>query len=67
MLHLITGGSGSGKSGYAERQVQMAGPGRRIYIATMIPYGEDGRQRVERHRKLRWEKNFEKYFVVYFP
>ncbi|MFR8548470.1 MAG: bifunctional adenosylcobinamide kinase/adenosylcobinamide-phosphate guanylyltransferase [Lachnospiraceae bacterium] len=59
MLHLITGGSGSGKSGYAERQVQMAGPGRRIYIATMIPYGEDGRQRVERHRKLRREKNFE--------
>ena len=59
MLHLITGGSGSGKSEYAERQVQEAGEGRRIYIATMIPYGEDGRQRVERHRRLRSEKNFE--------
>jgi len=59
VLHLITGGSGSGKSEYAERQVQEAGEGRRIYIATMIPYGEDGRQRVERHRRLRSEKNFE--------
>lgn len=59
MLHLITGGSGSGKSEYAERQVQESGTGKRIYIATMIPYGEDGRQRVERHRRLRSEKNFE--------
>ena len=59
MLHLITGGSGSGKSEYAERQVQESGAGKRIYIATMIPYGEDGRQRVERHRRLRSEKNFE--------
>lgn len=59
MLHLITGGSGSGKSEYAERQVQESGAGKRIYIATMIPYGEDGRQRVERHRRLRSEKKFE--------
>lgn len=59
MLHLITGGSGSGKSAYAESQVLAAGPGRRIYIATMIPYGEEGRQRVERHRILRREKQFE--------
>ncbi|MDO4323659.1 MAG: bifunctional adenosylcobinamide kinase/adenosylcobinamide-phosphate guanylyltransferase [Lachnospiraceae bacterium] len=59
MMHLITGGSGSGKSAYAESQVLAAGPGRRIYIATMIPYGEEGRQRVERHRALRREKQFE--------
>lgn len=59
MFHLITGGSGSGKSAYAEEQVLQAGAGKRIYIATMIPYGEDGRQRVERHRKLRMEKQFE--------
>ena len=59
MVHLITGGSGSGKSAYAEEQVLTAGAGRRIYIATMIPYGEEGRQRVERHRKLRREKQFE--------
>ena len=59
MLHLITGGSGSGKSAYAEQQVMNAGAGRRIYIATMIPYGEEGKQRVERHRQLRRAKNFE--------
>lgn len=59
MLHLITGGSGSGKSAYAEEQVQKAGDGQRIYIATMIPYGEEGRQRVARHRQMRKEKCFE--------
>lgn len=59
MLHLITGGSGSGKSAFAEEQVLSAGAGTRVYIATMIPYGEEGRQRVERHRRLRREKNFE--------
>lgn len=59
MLHLITGGSGSGKSAYAEQQVMNAGDGTRIYIATMIPYGEEGQQRVERHRQLRRAKNFE--------
>ena len=52
MLHVITGGSGSGKSAYAEGLVQKTGPGRRIYIATMIPYGEEGRQRVLRHRRV---------------
>lgn len=59
MFHLITGGSGSGKSAFAEAQVLAAGEGKRFYIATMIPYGEDGRQRVERHRKMRKEKQFE--------
>ena len=43
MLHLITGGSGSGKSAYAEAQVMSAGIEKKIYIATMIPYGEEGR------------------------
>lgn len=59
MLHLITGGSGSGKSAYAEEVVKKAGKRKRIYIATMIPYGEDARQRIERHRQLRREKQFE--------
>ena len=59
MLHVITGGSGSGKSAFAEEQVLKEGQKNRIYIATMIPYGEDGRQRVERHRELRKEKQFE--------
>lgn len=58
VFHLITGGSGSGKSAYAENLVLAAGEGTRIYVATMIPYGEEARQRVERHRRLRAEKNF---------
>ncbi|MCD7954414.1 MAG: bifunctional adenosylcobinamide kinase/adenosylcobinamide-phosphate guanylyltransferase [Lachnospiraceae bacterium] len=57
-FHLITGGSGSGKSAYAESCVT-AISSRRIYIATMIPCGEDGKRRVERHRNLRKEKKFE--------
>ena len=35
MIHLITGGSGSGKSRYAEQQILELGEGRRIYLATM--------------------------------
>ena len=46
MLHLITGGSGSGKSRYAEGEILKLGPGRRIYIATMYPSDEESRQRI---------------------
>ena len=59
MLHLITGGSGSGKSRYAEGEILKLGPGRRIYIATMYPSDEESRQRIARHRAMRAEKNFE--------
>ena len=58
MLHLITGGSGSGKSRYAEEQILKLGPGRRIYVATMYPYDEDSLRRIDRHRAMRAEKNF---------
>lgn len=59
MMHLVTGGSGSGKSAYAEQQVLEAGDAPRYYIATMMPYGEEGRRRVEKHRRMRKEKHFE--------
>lgn len=59
MITLITGGSGSGKSAYAENQVLLAGEARRIYIATMYPYDEESLLRVERHRKMRADKGFE--------
>lgn len=59
MIHIITGGSGSGKSEYAESRVLAAGEGHRVYIATMIPYGTEGSARVARHRRLRREKQFE--------
>lgn len=36
----------------------ISSPGERIYLATMIPYGEDGAARVKRHRKMREGKGF---------
>ena len=38
MFLVITGGSGSGKSAYAEQCVLDFGPAERIYIATMYPF-----------------------------
>lgn len=59
MFYLILGGSGSGKSEYAENLVlRLSEENPRIYLATMQVYGEEGKKRVERHRKLREHKNF---------
>ncbi|MGI6070410.1 MAG: bifunctional adenosylcobinamide kinase/adenosylcobinamide-phosphate guanylyltransferase [Blautia sp.] len=58
MITVITGGSGSGKSAYAEEQVLSYGDGKRIYIATMEPFGEEGAKRIARHHKLREGKGF---------
>lgn len=59
MMVLVTGGSGSGKSAFAEDRVLSFGDARRIYIATMQPFDKEGEQRVERHRRMRWGKGFE--------
>ena len=56
MLAVITGGSGSGKSEYAESVATSLAKRDRLplyYIATMRPFGAEGKWRVERHRKLR--------------
>ena len=59
MFALIFGGSGSGKSEYAEKlSCELAQKNEKYYIATMIPYGEEGKKRVERHKKLREGKDF---------
>lgn len=59
MIHLITGGSGSGKSAYAEDWLLAhKKSGDCVYIATMEPYGEDGRRRIARHQALRAGKGF---------
>lgn len=58
MITLITGGSGCGKSTYAEsRMLSYSQP--RVYVATMIPCGEDAERRIARHRQLRAGKGFE--------
>ena len=62
MIHLITGGSGSGKSEYAENwligQEKECVEKERIYIATMQPFGEEAKKRIKRHRKMREAKGF---------
>lgn len=58
MLHLITGGSGSGKSAYAEQCILEAGCFPRIYIATMYPFDGESLKRIARHREMRREKQF---------
>ncbi|MDD6075101.1 MAG: bifunctional adenosylcobinamide kinase/adenosylcobinamide-phosphate guanylyltransferase, partial [Clostridium sp.] len=43
MFSLITGGSGSGKSEYAENLARETGGTRLIYLATMRVWDEEGR------------------------
>ena len=57
MITLVTGGSGSGKSAYAESLLSSC-EGIKYYIATMQIYDAEGEQKVERHRKLRAGKGF---------
>lgn len=57
MITLVTGGSGSGKSAYAESLLYSC-EGIRYYIATMQIYDAEGEKKVERHRKLRAGKRF---------
>ncbi len=59
MMVLVTGGSGSGKSAFAEDCVLSYGENKRIYIATMYPFDEESKKRVVRHRKMRAGKGFE--------
>lgn len=59
MLTLITGGSGSGKSAYAEEYITSISPEDfRYYIATMKVYDEEGQKKVDKHRQMRCNKNF---------
>lgn len=60
MLIVVTGGSGSGKSEYAENLAcKLAGDTKKYYIATMQPYGTEGQERIMRHYRLRAGKGFE--------
>lgn len=66
---LVIGGSGSGKSAYAEevavslyRQTisskEKPSAGKKYYLATMQVYDEEGQRRVNRHKALRSGKGF---------
>lgn len=66
MFYVVTGGSGSGKSAFAEelicRKYEESGAARPggslIYIATMVPYGEETKKKIRRHREMRRNKGF---------
>ena len=65
MMHLVIGGSASGKSAYAENlacslaeQKELTEPLRKYYVATMESFGEEGAARVKKHRDMRRGKGF---------
>ncbi|MBR4691638.1 MAG: bifunctional adenosylcobinamide kinase/adenosylcobinamide-phosphate guanylyltransferase [Oscillospiraceae bacterium] len=58
MKILLTGGSGCGKSTFAESLV-MKFPLPRWYVATMRSYGAESEAKIARHRAMRSTKGFE--------
>lgn len=59
MMTLIIGGSGSGKSAYAEDYItSISKDKKKYYIATMQVYDTEGKKKRERHRMLRSGKGF---------
>lgn len=59
MLVIITGGSGSGKSAFAEKMMDAVTGEQKVYIATMFPFGEETQKKIERHRQMRKDKHFD--------
>lgn len=59
MITLIIGGSGSGKSAYAEKYIgALSGECPKYYIATMQVFDREGEKKVQRHRSMRSGKGF---------
>lgn len=62
MTVVVTGGSGSGKSEYAEDVsvglFKKLSAEKLIYIATMRPFGQEAFERIEKHRNMRKGKGF---------
>ena len=59
MVTLILGGSGSGKSAYAEDYLlRMAADKKKYYIATMQVWDAEMQAKVDRHHRLRQGKGF---------
>ena len=59
MFCIVTGGSASGKSEYAESLAISSDARQRFYIATMKPWDEEGHRRIQKHRAMRAGKGFE--------
>lgn len=74
MFHVITGGSGSGKSAFAEdcivqlhkKHLEQNASDMELdekiplyYIATMMPFGKEMEEKIQRHRQMRAGKGFD--------
>ena len=59
MMVLVMGGSGSGKSAWAEGEIQRSGLTKRYYIATMRAFDPESQKRIARHRAQRASLGFE--------
>ncbi len=58
MITLVYGGSGSGKSAFAEDLVCKTNYKNRYYLATMQAFDDESKKRIQRHRNLRSGKGF---------
>jgi adenosylcobinamide kinase/adenosylcobinamide-phosphate guanylyltransferase len=58
MVVLVIGGSGSGKSEYAENLAVRIHRNELVYIATMQPFDEECKIRIKKHQVMRQEKEF---------
>lgn len=58
MITLVYGGSGSGKSAFAEDLVCKTNYSNRYYLATMKSFDEESEKRIKRHKSLRDGKGF---------
>lgn len=62
MFCMVSGGSGSGKSEFAENlALDLYNKNDKkplIYIATMVAFDDEAKKKIERHRQMRKNKNF---------
>lgn len=58
MIIFVYGGSGSGKSAFAEEISSHYGGSEKYYVATMKVFDEEGKERVAKHRRQRERRNF---------
>lgn len=58
MLIVITGGSGSGKSAFAEAIAMQCQEGSKVYLATMTHIDAEMEAKIKKHRQMRAGKQF---------